>query len=935
MKKTRKKLDFLPNKLNKYSIRKFTVGTASILVGATLIFGAGHNVAEATEEDGSTNQSSTEDKTTSESTETNQSPTEDKTTSEGTETNQPSTEDKTTSESTKTNQSSTEDKTTSESTETNQSSTEEKATSEGTETNQPSTEDKTTSEGTETNQPSTEEKATSESTKTNQSSTEDKTTSESTKTNQSSTEEKATSEGTETNQPSTENKTTSSDIIEQPEASASIQNISEELNISSDDIVQALENAGVDVSNVTEVEAIAALIQNGYVNNDNETPLATPLSVNLATARNEETTNTLRPRLFAADTPTNDNVSNTDNNRIIEADALKNGYINSTTDATNAANTLSGRAWMVDKGTPATMANGLTPVPEGTPVYMQWIDKDGVVSPIYKAATKSIEKSGGSQVGPGAYAFDLRKPYKDANGKEHTYRAANNQYYRIWIEDFKTHNGNTATMLRTAGGFLPGSYVDSSTSNNIGQFPLAGKNMQRTGIFMGIEPDGEYMTRPQSEWIHDTQGADAPLSTNSIQGRVWLETGTGGDLANSATGPSYNPAASDRIADGYTVVFSSLTNEGVQAYKNQVESLPKAEQADATKTLLKDHPEYISATVYGETNADGYYTVHFPTDKKINNDYIYGYVMNPDGEKVLGYSSFTSPIFTGANSNLSFTPQTAPVSKPAKGGWYNVNFALIPTTDTKIDIVKYNNTTQPAQPGDTINIDLSGSQLSPLPSHIEWRDQEGKVIKKTDDITSYTDGEQKGTFVVPEAAKAGDVYTVYLVSGGKDVGSDSFVVATQEKSYHPKTDKVIKEYGDPTTEDDVTGAVTIPDYPSEKGKPTIKVDDPSKLPDGNTPGTSNVDVTVTYPDGTQDHVTVPVTTNKQADNDAYQPTTDEVTKDYGTPTTEDDVTGAVTIPDYPSDKEQPTIKVDDPSKLPDGNTPGTSNVDVTVTYPDG
>ena len=33
--------------------------------------------------------------------------------------------------------------------------------------------------------------------------------------------------------------------------------------------------------------------------------------------------------------------------------------------------------------------------------------------------------------------------------------------------------------------------------------------------------------------------------------------------------------------------------------------------------------------------------------------------------------------------------------------------------------------------------------------------------------------------MVPEAAKAGDVYTVYLVSGGKDVGSDSFVVATK------------------------------------------------------------------------------------------------------------------------------------------------------------
>ena len=93
--------------------------------------------------------------------------------------------------------------------------------------------------------------------------------------------------------------------------------------------------------------------------------------------------------------------------------------------------------------------------------------------------------------------------------------------------------------------------------------------MQRTGIFMGVEPDGEYMTRPKSEWIHDTQGADRPLSTNSIHGRVWLETGTGGDLANSATGPNYNPLASDRIADGYTVVFSTLTDKGVQAYKTK------------------------------------------------------------------------------------------------------------------------------------------------------------------------------------------------------------------------------------------------------------------------------------------------------------------------------------------------------------------------------
>ena len=33
------------------------------------------------------------------------------------------------------------------------------------------------------------------------------------------------------------------------------------------------------------------------------------------------------------------------------------------------------------------MSNGLTAVPEGTNVYLQWIDKDGAVSPTYVAKT--------------------------------------------------------------------------------------------------------------------------------------------------------------------------------------------------------------------------------------------------------------------------------------------------------------------------------------------------------------------------------------------------------------------------------------------------------------------------------------------------------------------------------------------------------------------
>lgn len=41
------KQGFLPNKMNKYSIRKFTVGTASLLIGATLVFGVGSEAQAA------------------------------------------------------------------------------------------------------------------------------------------------------------------------------------------------------------------------------------------------------------------------------------------------------------------------------------------------------------------------------------------------------------------------------------------------------------------------------------------------------------------------------------------------------------------------------------------------------------------------------------------------------------------------------------------------------------------------------------------------------------------------------------------------------------------------------------------------------------------------------------------------------------------------
>ncbi|MDN8760239.1 Rib/alpha-like domain-containing protein, partial [Staphylococcus aureus] len=81
----------------------------------------------------------------------------------------------------------------------------------------------------------------------------------------------------------------------------------------------------------------------------------------------------------------------------------------------------------------------------------------------------------------------------------------------------------------------------------------------------------------------------------------------------------------------------------------------------------------------------------------------------------------------------------------------------------------------------------------------------------------------------------------------------------------------------------------------------------------------------------------PVTTGKKpaATATKYEPTSDVVRKPYGVPTTEGDVTGAVTVPNYPTTGEQPVVTVDDPESLPNGENPGTYYVPVTVTYPDG
>lgn len=174
-----------------------------------------------------------------------------------------------------------------------------------------------------------------------------------------------------------------------------------------------------------------------------------------------------------------------------EADAIANGYIKSATDMTNAKSTLSGRAYIDDGSGFGPTDAGNLPVPEGTTVYMQWIDKDGAVSPVYSAKTSNkLSRDKNSQAGPGAYAFDLRKPWTDVHGKKHTYTASAKQFYKLWINPFTDErNGATVTPFRQVGGFFPGAFRDSEGADQQGAWNTIGTNMQRTAVLMQNEGD--------------------------------------------------------------------------------------------------------------------------------------------------------------------------------------------------------------------------------------------------------------------------------------------------------------------------------------------------------------------------------------------------------------------------------------------------------------
>jgi len=601
---------------------------------------------------------------------------------------------------------------------------------------------------------------------------------------------------------------------------------------------------------------------------------------------------------------------------VIEADAIANGYIGSAIDMTNAKSALSGRAYIDDGSGFGPTDAGNLPVPEGTTVYMQWIDKDGAVSPVYSAKTSNqLSKDKTSQAGPGAYAFDLREPWTDVHGKEHTYTASTDQYYKLWINPFNDErNGATVSPFRQVGGFFPGAFRDSMGADQQGAWNTIGTNMQRTAVIMQNEGDTSYMHRPKAEWVEDTEETVSNQAINSamkghVGGRVWLETR---DVR--VDGPDMT--GSDVAASGYNVVMSVLTPKGIGEYAAEVETLPVAQQQAAAKQLLEEHPEYIAETVTTKTNAEGYYSVKFSDGNLTNQSkkYLYAHVESPDGEPMIGYSGWRLPLYQSPTENGGRNPHPiAAANLVANPMWYNVNFALVPKHNVSLDITNYDMTESPARKGDTPILDVKGP-FPVTPNKIVWKKNGVTLEDKTcEGITSEVEA-NKCVFPVPEDAVDGDVFTAEFVTGDDTViAADSFVVS----------DKPTPEYEGGSGKPGEDATVPAPEFKDKDGNPAEAPEDTKFTPGEGAPEGVEVDettgeVTVPVPEDAEpgDEITVPVDVTYP---DGSKETVDAIVT-VEEPDAEPEVPGAdVSVDAVPDTKVQRGEKVSIPVKSTDGS----------------
>lgn len=458
----------------------------------------------------------------------------------------------------------------------------------------------------------------------------------------------------------------------------------------------------------------------------------------------------------------------------------------------------------------------------GAKVYAQWTDynnrrQKGALSPVYYTQARP----------DGTYVIQL-PDWTDSFGTVHKWEATLGQTLRIWADN---PDSSKYTLAFVEGDSTFGGQGDRyrGTWNGAIGFNLA----ENYNIAFQERPQFDQMFPAENTWKQSSRKGGG----GDVTGQVWYEERQ--SKGNSEAVPTFNAGFGEVKVPGVKVVGAYVQDEVARRFdqwKKDNKNYKRDEFKAAQREIMKAYEaetgkSAIAETVYDTTDAEGKYHLQFQglwgnsysakgimnagtwgelvpeganaswakanlRSRHVNTEYMYVAPELPNG--VGGaLNNFRDNMY---QDGLNWTPNatTGSISNVE-----NVNFALR-VEGRKFHIETYDQTTNPAKPGDTAPTKATGF----VPNNtydIVWTDGDGNEVKTCTTQASNLGVVESCDFTVPANLAKDEIYIASIYPGGFDqpvrdraMAKDSFAA------------KVTPEYKATTIDLDDTATVAAP-----------------------------------------------------------------------------------------------------------------------------
>ncbi|EPI59850.1 LPXTG-motif protein cell wall anchor domain protein [Gardnerella vaginalis JCP8066] len=499
----------------------------------------------------------------------------------------------------------------------------------------------------------------------------------------------------------------------------------------------------------------------------------------------------------------------------------------------------------------------------------------------------------------------------------------------------------SATIPSTFPGFNNDITVDKQNDNSAEK--PATIHIKVTG-----KRDATITNSSDNKWSRDLVVTDEAGNTSKL--KVQISVYTDAEEHNATPSPTStpvkNPTDSNAITNAITITKKDDPNSTVDRSKLtfKVGDIPKTNGIHAVPVTIT-YPDGSTTTVEVPVLIKLQNKIYKPNGNTIEVPWHYN--TNELINKIKNVNSLTwennkkpetNPTVTivGGNSSVPSTDKVGKSQVQVKVTYSDGSSDVATVTVNVLDPQNKDYTPE----GKTINIAYNKTPNTSIKNNVETNGVKLKKNGETTYLTNLPDGASiavDDNNTVPNGTQPGDFnvpVTITYGDGSKDHATVKVTVGKPQSETHtPKVDGVItKKYGENgPSKADIIAKVTVPNKPTT-GDTTITVDDGQIPINTTTPGTVNVKVTVTYPDGSTDHVEVPVTVGNP-DNVTHKASATPIELHKGDKKpTEQQIKDKVTT-GVDAGKDQPKVKVDT-DKIPATNQTGTTNVPVTIKYED-